>query len=153
MIVSDATIKTLTVWATVLGLILSAFGILTAVLTFLGRLQEFRDSFLKPAWNRTLKPFLKIVIASASLIIPNCFIIGFLMYGVATYYLEAGSIDFLITNPRVFIQLVAWQAGLVSLYSFLWTFILYPRIRSWFILGRTKDPATINSQKLRTPKN
>ena len=88
-----------------------------------------------PVWNKA-KPFVKVVTAVATLVVPNALIIGFLLRWVATYYFEAGSLDFLITNSRVFLQLVAWQAGLVSLYSFLWAIFVYPWIRTWF--GRAR---------------
>lgn len=133
VIISDDTIKTVTIWATGLG---AVFGLLTALLLFFGKLREFWNNAVIPTWHKVVKPFLKLVTASATLVIPNALFIGFWMYRVATYYLEAGSIDFIITSPRVFLQLVAWQTGLVSLYSLLWAALVYPRIRLWIVFWK-----------------
>jgi hypothetical protein len=103
------------------------------LLAVFGELRKFWQNTIKPTWRKTAKPFLKVVIAAATLIIPNGFFIAFWMHRVASDYLEIGSIDFVITNPRVFFQLVGLQTGCVSLYSFLWAIVLYPRLRTWFV--------------------
>lgn len=132
MISTWDTFRTILPWAATI------LGLLTAILVFLGKLRETWNNFLEPLWKKVLRPLLKVVVAAATLILPNALIIGFLMHRVATYYFEAGSLDFVITNTRVFLTLIAWQTGLVSLYSFLWTILVYPRIRSWFIPWRPK---------------
>jgi hypothetical protein len=86
--------------------------------------------FLKWIWLQ-LKPAIKIVLATASLILPNALIVGLLMNRFAIYYYEAGSLDLIVTNSMVFLSLVGAQACLVSLYSFFWGIFAYPRIRKW----------------------
>lgn len=117
------TIKSIVTWGG------AVVGLLAAVLALVGGLGKI----VKPLWKRVLRPSLKVVGAPASLIVPNLLIIGFLTHKVATYYFEAGSLEFVITNSRVFYSLVGWQALLVSLYSFLWTLFVYPRVRRWFV--------------------
>lgn len=115
---SENSIETLTKLLTGLG---ALFG---AILALLGPLRGI--------WRKILKPISQFVIATSTLVIPNGLIIGGLLYRVARYYWEAGRPEFLITNPAVLAQLVILQAGLVSLYSFLWSQWAYPRLRPWF---------------------
>jgi hypothetical protein len=121
------TIKAIVTWAA------AVVGLLTAILALIGK--------LVPLWKKVLRPSLKVIVAPATLIIPNGLIIGFLMHRVATYYFEAGSLDFVITNSRVFFSLVGWQALLVSLYSFFWTLFVYPRVRRWFVSEKSNSQA------------
>jgi hypothetical protein len=121
------TVKTILPW------LVTALTLLTLILGLFGKLGEAWHKFFRPLWEKAVRPLLKIVVAPATLVLPNAFIIGFLMHKVATYYFEAGSLEFVITNSRVFFSLVGWQALLVSLYSFLWALFVYPRVRRWFV--------------------
>jgi hypothetical protein len=121
------TIKAIVTWAG------AVVGLVTAILGLLGKLPKIWRNFVLPLWKKLLRPSLKVVVAPATLIIPNGLIIGLLMYRVAIYYFEAGSLDFVITNSRVFLSLVGWQTFLVSLYSFMWTVLVFPRVRRWFV--------------------
>ena len=105
-------------------------GLLVGVLTIF---KVTRD-FLAWLWQR-LKPALKLVLAAASLVLPNALIVGLLLYRVAIYYFEAGSLDLIVTNSVLFVCLVGAQACAVSLYSFLWAIFVYPRIRIWIRSG------------------
>ena len=133
MIISEDTIRTIAAW------LLAIATLVGAILALLGKLKKAWTYVLKPVFKK-VKPVVKVIAALATLVIPNGLIIGFLLRRVATYYIEAGSLDFVITNTRVFVQLVAWQAGLVSLYSFLWAILIYPRIRAWFTRSRSNAP-------------
>ena len=105
----------------------------SAIVALLGGIMAlFKETrmLLKWVWLR-LKPAIKIVLATASLILPNTLIIGLLMNRFGIYYYEAGSLDLIVTNSMVFLSLVGAQACLVSLYSFFWGIVAYPRIRKW----------------------
>ena len=127
-------------WDTIKAIVTGAaavVGLLTAILALIGKLRNI----VVPVWKKLLMPSLKVFVAPATLIIPNGLIIGLLMHRVAIFYFEAGSLDFVITNSRVFLSLVGWQTFLVSLYSFLWTILVYPRVRRWFV-KKKPDPQT-----------
>lgn len=83
-------------------------------------------------WQR-LKPTIKLLLAEASLVLPNALIVGLIMHQVAIYYFDAGNLDLIVTNSTLFLSLVAAQACLVSLYSFLWGIFVYQRIHSWMV--------------------
>lgn len=133
MEISFDTIKT---WVIILG---SCAAALTAILMFFKNLRDAWNHTVGPLWHKVIKHLLKAVIASATLVVPNGFFIGFWMHRVTTYYSEAGSADLVITDPRVFFQLLAWQTALVSAYSFFWMLVIYPRIRTCFVWWRKKD--------------
>ena len=101
-------------------------GLLVGILTIFKVTREFVAS----VWQR-LKPAMKLLLGAASLVVPNALIVGILMYRVAIYYFEAGSLDLIVTNSVLFGWLVGGQALLVSLYSFVWAIFFYPRIRAW----------------------
>lgn len=143
---SEDTYKSIIAWA------IPTLGLLAALLVFLSK-PEVWNSFLK-IWNKIIKPSVKVVVAPATLVIPNGFIIGFLMYRIAIYYFEAGSLEFVITNSRVFVQLVGAQACLVSLYSFIWAIFIYPRIRTWFISDKPSSGTQAkNNEPLKSKQN
>jgi hypothetical protein len=107
-------------------------ALLTTVLLLFDKTAEVWQRIIKPAWFKIMKPFLKFTIASATLVLPNAFMIGFPYYSLARFYWEIGSIDYIITNQIVFVGLITLQTVLVSLYSLLWGVFLYPRVRAWF---------------------
>jgi hypothetical protein len=126
-----------TKWLPLIGGTLGAIGLF---LEIIGKLRPFLEALrrrvLRPLWKGPVKPITKLVVATASLLIPNGFLIGFLTFNVASYYFEAGSVDYIVTNPAVFWQLLAWQTALVSLYSFLWAILLYPKLKTWFVFWK-----------------
>lgn len=134
MVIAGDTIKL------ILGLAAAVLGLLGAILGFLSKPEAWRN-FLEPLWMKGVRPILRVVIALATLIIPNGLIVGFLMHRISTYYFDAGSLDLVITNSRVFLSLVGWQTLLVSLYSLLWTILVYPRVRRWFISEKSDSQA------------
>ncbi len=105
-------------------------GLLVGILTIF----KVTRNFLASLWRR-LKPRMKLVLAAASLVLPNALIVGLLLYRVAIYYFKAGSLDLIVTNSVLFVCLVGAQACAVSLYSFLWAIFVYPRIRIWIRSG------------------
>ena len=129
-----------TSWAKWLAIIGAFLGVITGILQIVGQLKPMLEwlqkRILRPMWKRPVKPIAKLIVAIATLMIPNGFFIGFLTFNVAGYYFEAGSVDYIITNPAVFWQLLAWQTALVSLYSFLWAILLYPRLKTWFVFWK-----------------
>jgi len=116
-------------WDYFMKLVASAGAVVGLLVGILAIFKATRD-FLASVW-RGLRPAMKLVLSAASLVLPNALIVGFLLYRVAIYYFEAGSLDLIVTNSNLFISLVAIQAFLVSLYSFLWAIFVYPRIRKW----------------------
>lgn len=121
----------------------NSIGKLTAILGGVGALivailyvwkngKKLWKEILKPSWQIAIKPFLKFVFVALTLIIPNGFFIGYLFYRVAFFYWKLQSLDFIITNQTVFIQLVSLQTILVSLYSFLWSKFIFPKFIDWF---------------------
>jgi hypothetical protein len=114
-------------WDSVIKIVTSAgavVGLLIGILT----LFSITRKFLWSLWQR-LKPALRVIVAAASLILPNALIVGLIMHQVAIYYFEAGSLDLIVTNSTLFLSLVSTQACLVSLYSFLWGIFVYPKLR------------------------
>ena len=127
----------------------------SAIVALLGGIMAlFKETrmLLKSVWLR-LKPAIKIVIATASLILPNALIVGLLMNRFAIYYYEAGSLDLIVTNSMVFLSLVGAQACLVSLYSFFWGIVAYPRIRKWLCTPRRNGHAGGPDIRTVKPKN
>ena len=141
----------MTDWISVLkGLTAIALAIgtlLAAVLFMLGKLGETWRRIIKPLWNKIIKPFLKIMMVSATLMIPNGFMVGFVMYKVAMYYWEIRSLDYIITNPVVFVVLVVSQTVLASLYSFVWGILLYPKMQPWVYPRKSKAQQSPVSQQ------
>lgn len=129
-----------TAWTKWLGIITATLGVVALILQIIGQLRPFLSWFrrrvLKSAWDGPVKPLAKLVTATASMAVPNGFFIGFWTFNVASYYFEMGRVDYLVTSPTVFWQLLAWQTALVSIYSFLWAILLYPKIRTWFVFWK-----------------
>ena len=109
--------------------------LLGVIIALWERIGELLNRVVKPLWNKTKIPLFKFLVRPAALISPNGVIIGLSLFWVATYYREADSLDYMISNERVFLQLVALQAVGVSLYSCLWsTFVdrwIRNRISRW----------------------
>lgn len=126
------------------GIIIS---IIVALLTAIKILKEIWPAFLTRLWRRIIYPMLKLLIAVATLILPIGCIIGFIMYRVAAYYLESGRPDYIITNQSVFVQLVTLQAVLVSIYSYLWTILVYSRISSWLTVWKLNATQLLNGKQ------
>ena len=119
---------------------------LIGIVTLLGviialwkRIEELWNNVVKPLWNKTKIPLFKFLVRPATLISPNGLIIGLSLFWVASYYREADSLDYMISNERVFLQLVALQAVAVSLYSFLWSTFIDPRMRN--LISRWRSEA------------
>lgn len=144
MVVSGDQIKEIAIW-------LGAIGSLLGVMLALSDQITKALIKIKPAWEKVIKPLVKFVTALASLIIPHLFIIGAMIYWVATYYWEAGRLDLIITNQRVFITLVILLALPISMYSLLWCFLLLPKIRHWFSIWRSdhQQPPGGNGERSR----
>ena len=124
-------------WVTLIGAIL---GVVIVALQIMDRLVPFlkwiQRRMLKPVWNGPVKPLVKLLIAIASIVVPNGLFIGFWTFYIGNYYFQIGMADYLVTNPAVFWQLLAWQTGLVSIYSFLWAIFLYPKIKGYFVFWK-----------------
>jgi hypothetical protein len=127
-------------WTKFIGLIAAALGVVALVLQIIGQLKPFlkwlATKVLQPAWHGPLQPLVKLLGATASLVMPIAVFIGYWTFNVASYYFESGNVDYIVTNPAVFWRLLAWQTTLVSIYSFLWTILLYPRIKTWFVFWK-----------------
>jgi hypothetical protein len=74
---------------------------------------------------KVLKPLIVCVLFLATVVIPAGSIAWFFMYLAA----ENSS---RITEPAVFLSLVAQSTAAVSLYAFFWGMWLYPRLKPWF---------------------
>jgi hypothetical protein len=106
-------------------------GLLAAIWFAWGKWEKIWKNILNPLWKKMIKPILKFMIVAITLVVPNGLIIGFLLYRVALFYWEIRRVDFIITNQAVFIQLVALQTVLVSLYSYLWFILFFSKLRDW----------------------
>ncbi|HET8671277.1 MAG TPA: hypothetical protein VFM05_11815 [Candidatus Saccharimonadales bacterium] len=129
-----------TSWTKWMGIIAATLGVVALILQIIGQLipalKWLLRRVLKPAWNGPVQPLVKLILAMASIIIPNAAFIGFWTFIVAGYYSKIGRPDYLVTNPIVFWRLLAWQTALVSIYSFLWAILLYPKIKTWFVFWK-----------------
>ena len=114
-------------------------ALLGVIIALWERIRELLNKVVKPLWNKTKIPFFNFLVRPATLISPNGLIIGFFLFCVAAYYQEAGSLDYMISNERVFLQLIALQAVAVSLYSFLWSTFIDPRMRK--LISRWRSEA------------
>lgn len=92
----------------------------------------------EPLWPGVLRPFLIISAAFAILLIPNGLFLQFLMRYAAIYYWIAGNQDLSINNDMAFVKFVAWQTVPVSIYSYLWAALIYPRFIRW-LRGKKKE--------------
>lgn len=127
-------------WLKWMALIGGTLGVVGAGLQLMDRLvpvlKWIQRRILNPVWNGPLKPLAKLFIAIASIVIPNGFFIGWWTFYIGGYYYQLGMADYIVTNPAVFWQLLAWQTALVSIYSFFWAIFLYPRIKAWFVFWK-----------------
>jgi hypothetical protein len=117
-------------WQSIRDIVLLAGAIAGLLATLIAIFKELRRGLLN-VWRRALKLPTKAIFGAATLLLPNALIIGLLMHGIAIYYYDAGSLEFLITDLTVFLGLVGSQAVLVSAYSCVWGIFAYPRIRKW----------------------
>ena len=124
-------------WITLIG---AALGVVVVALQIMDRLVPFlrwiHSRIVNPVWNGPLKPLVKLFIAIASIVIPNGLFIGFWTFYIGDYYYQMGMADYIVTNPAVFWQLLAWQTALVSIYSFLWAIFLFPKVKAWFVFRK-----------------
>jgi hypothetical protein len=122
-------------------------GAIFGLIVYLRKLIRILKRYLRKEGNIVV-PLLKFFAASATLLIPNGIWIWLVMYWMAVYYREAGGVDFITTDQVVFTLLIVSQAGSVSIYSYLWSILLYPRIRRWFISGKPEaQQQTLNINK------
>ncbi|HEX8138349.1 MAG TPA: hypothetical protein VF544_12225 [Pyrinomonadaceae bacterium] len=122
-------------------------AIVGAIAALSEQLVKLSNILVKPLWNKIKIPLFKILVRPAALIVPNGVIIGGALFWVATEYQAAGNLDYMITNKRVFLQLVALQAVAVSLYSFLWSTFIAPRMRNLINRWRSKTQQKTESNE------
>lgn len=116
-------------WDSVMKIVTSAGAVVGLLIGIFTIFKVTRD-ILASLWQR-LKPTIKLLLAVASLVLPNALIVGLIMHQVAIYYFDAGNLDLIVTNSILFLSLVGAQACIVSLYSFFWGILVYPRLRRW----------------------
>jgi len=108
--------KFLTAIAVIIG---AVTGLITAVKHFWKQ--------IKPFWDKIMKPALKFVAISLTLIIPNGIIVWYFVFRIAEDWTP------IIRNRDIFLSVVAWLTVFVSAYSLLWGMWLYPVIVRLFI--------------------
>ena len=127
-------------WLKWMALIGGTLGVVGAGLQLMHQLAPFlkwtQRRILHPVWNGLLKRLAKLFIAIASIVIPNGFFIGGWTFYIGGYYYQLGRADYIVTNPVVFWQLLACQTALVSVYSFFWAILLYPKVKAWFVFWK-----------------
>lgn len=117
-------------------------GLLAAIWLVWDNFQKIWKNIIIPFWQKLLKPLLKIVVFVLSLALPNGLIIGLLFRHVAFFYWKKNSLEFMVANPTVFLQLIILQTVLVSVYSFLWAIFLYPKLRTYLFHKPNKEQKT-----------
>lgn len=118
------------------ALLLAIAGLLGAITLLVRKGLSLWKTVGEPLWPGVLRPFLIVSAAFALLLIPNGLFLQSLMRQAATYYWIAGNQDLSINDDTAFVKFVAWQTVPVSLYSYLWAALIYPRFLRW--LRRTK---------------
>lgn len=86
----------------------------------------------QPLWPGVLRPFLIFFFAFALLFIPNGLWLEFILRRAVSYYWIAGNQELDISNDVTFIKFVLAGAVPVSLYSYFWAALIYPRFLRWF---------------------
>ncbi len=108
---------------------------IVAIGAIFAAVSAFSKKYLKPFWTAILKPFLKLFVASITLIVPMGYIIWLLLYWIVRN-------RNIFTESIVLVQLVMLPTVFISLYALLWGIVIYPKL----ILPRFKK------QQLSTPQ-
>ena len=125
-----------------LGVIATAIAtILGTILAIIKIFHEFTEKVIKPLWLKKMKPVLKLVLASGTLVIP----IGLILW--CQVYWIAGHIDpRVIKHPVVFAELIILPTAGISFISYIWCVLLYPKLKIWVKTKANPLSVTENNQ-------
>jgi len=117
---------------TTIGVILTAVaGAITGILAVFGKLTEVWNTIVKPFWSKVLKPCVKILIFMGTQVVPNGIIVWTVLY-------RAAENSNRLTEPSVFLSLIAQATIFISLYAIVWGMWLFPWLQPLLVMQKRK---------------
>ncbi len=106
--------------------IVALVGLFAAIVKLWDKLRQLWKGIIEPLWNNALKPVAKWLAFLGTQFVPNGIVVWVLLYKTA-------AIADRVSEPAVFLALVAEATVAISAYAIVWGIWLCPWLRRWLV--------------------